>query len=310
MTLVPDADDAAALRRAYAVMKGMAAPLRVAILGALAARPGAFLTVEALAQAVGAPEAPVRRELDRLIDADLLLTAALGRLAGCLTVALDPRYATMTTATVAALNALVARSNGEATPEQQAALRVARDVIAAVATRDRLALVGLLATRPAQSLALPALAAALDRAPAGVAADLDALRAAGLVRAQPDGDAWDSEFPLRIGKALGALQALVSGATPGPRPTDFRARTLRAFMREGRLLGWPTHEKQEIVLLDEIAQAFEPQRRYAEREVDAILKGIYHEDHCTVRRRLVDLNYLARDHGVYWKSPPAAQPEA
>ena len=221
-----------------------------------------------------------------------------------------PTTLTTTAATVAALDGLLARADPARTEEQRDAIQVARRVIAAIQTLDRLAALGPLAARPAESHAVSDVASAMRRAPAEVEAGLVALQAAGLVRALPDGYAWDSEFPLRIGKALGALQALVSGTTPGPRPTDFRARTLRSFMRDGRVLGWPTHEKQEVVLLDEIAPAFEPERRYTEREVDAILKGIYPQDHCTARRRLVDLSYLARDHGVYWKPAPTAGPGA
>jgi hypothetical protein len=306
MTTSVEADEQAALGRAYGLMKAVASPLRVVILGALAARPDARLTAPALAEAIGGPGQPLGRELDRLVDAELTVTEPPARPPGYPTFTLDPHYTKTTAATVAALDALLAQADPARTEEQQAALQVARRVNAAIQTVDRLAALGLFAAQPAAAHALPAIAAALRRPAADVAADLDALQAAGLLRALPDGYAWDSGFPLRMGKAMGALQALISGTTPGPRPTDFRARTLRAFMRDGRVLGWPTHEKQEVVLLDEIAAAFTPDRRYAEREVDAILKEIYADDHCTVRRRLVDLNYLARDHGVYWKTPPPA----
>ena len=74
MTISAEPDDQAALRRAYGLMKAVASPLRVAILGALAARPGGRLTAPALAEAIGPPAQPLGRELDRLVDADLALT--------------------------------------------------------------------------------------------------------------------------------------------------------------------------------------------------------------------------------------------
>lgn len=310
MTIPAGSDDQAALRRANDLMKVVASPLRVAILGALAARSGARLTAPALTEAIGHPAQPLGRELDRLVDAGLALTEPPARPPGYPTFALDPQYATAAAATVAALDALLARADSGRTEEQRSAIQVALRVIAAIQTLDRLAALGALAAQPAVAHAAPDVASVLRRPPAEVEADLAALQAAGLARRLPDGYAWDSEFPLRTGKAVGTLQALVSGATPGPRPTDFRARTLHAFMPEGRVLEWPTHEKQEVVLLDEIAPAFEPERRYTEREVDAILKGIYPQDHCTLRRRMVDLRYLARDHGVYWKPAPAGAPGA
>jgi hypothetical protein len=55
-------------------------------------------------------------------------------------------------------------------------------------------------------------------------------------------------------------------------------------------------------LLDQVAQAFEPGRKYPEAEVDEILKAIYH-DHCTLRRYLVDEDFMSRSAaGVYWRA--------
>ena len=61
-------------------------------------------------------------------------------------------------------------------------------------------------------------------------------------------------------------------------------------------------------MLEEIVRAFEPRRTYTEREVDAILKEIYAFDHCTVRRALVDLRFMQRENGVYWKTDPQPTP--
>ena len=49
------------------------------------------------------------------------------------------------------------------------------------------------------------------------------------------------------------------------------------------------------------AQRFEPGRKSAEREVDAVLKEI-HDDHAALRRYLVDDGFMTREAGVYWRS--------
>jgi hypothetical protein len=53
--------------------------------------------------------------------------------------------------------------------------------------------------------------------------------------------------------------------------------------------------------LNEIAGKFEPERQYAEREVNVILEDI-NEDYCTVRRFLVDYGYLSRSGGIYTRN--------
>ncbi|NHA01596.1 DUF2087 domain-containing protein [Nocardioides sp. W3-2-3] len=78
--------------------------------------------------------------------------------------------------------------------------------------------------------------------------------------------------------------------------------TLRRFFTpEGRLRDLPTRHLKRRVVLDRIAQRFEPGRRYDWREVDAILKEI-HPDHAALRRYLVDDGFLTRQDDVYWRS--------
>jgi hypothetical protein len=54
------------------------------------------------------------------------------------------------------------------------------------------------------------------------------------------------------------------------------------------------------VILRYLAEQFEWDRRYTEKEVNEIL-GRTHEDYASLRRYLVDSLYLARDHEVYWR---------
>jgi len=55
------------------------------------------------------------------------------------------------------------------------------------------------------------------------------------------------------------------------------------------------------VLLDVLAQEFEPGVRYPERVVNEILAR-FHPDTAALRRYLVDEEFMERDAGVYWRA--------
>jgi hypothetical protein len=77
---------------------------------------------------------------------------------------------------------------------------------------------------------------------------------------------------------------------------------LRAFIRDGRITAVPAKRTRRLLLLDQVAQAFEPGRRYPESVVDEILKTVF-DDHCTLRRYLVDESFMSRSaKGVYWRA--------
>ena len=77
---------------------------------------------------------------------------------------------------------------------------------------------------------------------------------------------------------------------------------LRAFIRDGRIVALPAKRPRRLLLLDQIAQAFEPGRRYPESAVDEILKAVF-DDHCALRRYLVDEEFLSRTPaGTYWRA--------
>jgi hypothetical protein len=77
---------------------------------------------------------------------------------------------------------------------------------------------------------------------------------------------------------------------------------LRAFIRDGRIITVPAKRTRRLVLLDQVAQAFEPGRKYPEAAVDEILKSVF-DDHCALRRYLVDESFMSRTpSGVYWRA--------
>jgi hypothetical protein len=79
-----------------------------------------------------------------------------------------------------------------------------------------------------------------------------------------------------------------------------RRKVLDAFVRDGRILSIPAAHAKRLVLLDWVAQDFEPGRRYGEALVNAILARRF-DDTAALRRYLVDENLLDRDRGEYWR---------
>lgn len=77
---------------------------------------------------------------------------------------------------------------------------------------------------------------------------------------------------------------------------------LRTFLAEdGSLAQIPTKHSKRLVVLDHLAQSFEPGQRYEEAEVNMMLRR-FHPDCAALRRYLVENGFLTRDAGVYWRS--------
>lgn len=79
---------------------------------------------------------------------------------------------------------------------------------------------------------------------------------------------------------------------------EYREKVLKTFFRNGKLLRLPSQEKKRRIILDEFAGRFLPDRKYCEAEVNEIINRLY-EDHCTIRRELVDLRIMKRSGGEY-----------
>ena len=77
---------------------------------------------------------------------------------------------------------------------------------------------------------------------------------------------------------------------------------LRAFLAEdGSLKSIPTKIRKRLVVLDHVAQEFEPGERYDETAVNNRLRA-YHPDVAALRRYLVEEGFLDRAEGLYWRS--------
>lgn len=68
-----------------------------------------------------------------------------------------------------------------------------------------------------------------------------------------------------------------------------------------KLTIFPAKEKKKIVILKKIAEQFEKDKRYSEKEINSTLKKIY-EDFATIRRYLIEYGFMERtnDCKYYW----------
>lgn len=78
-------------------------------------------------------------------------------------------------------------------------------------------------------------------------------------------------------------------------------KVLRAFVVDGRIVRIPAKHGKRMVLLDWLAQDFEPGTRYSEQMVNLII-GKRHADTAALRRYLVDEGFMDREAGQYWRS--------
>ena len=78
----------------------------------------------------------------------------------------------------------------------------------------------------------------------------------------------------------------------------YRKKVLETFLRRGRLTQIPAQQRKQQIILEQLAEEFEPEREYSEREVNRILVE-FHDDVAALRRGLVEHGLMQRTKGVY-----------
>jgi hypothetical protein len=136
--------------------------------------------------------------------------------------------------------------------------------------------------------------------PAAARRAFDRLVSGGLLAADGSGT-----WALRIDRLKQAARQ-ASRLRAEVRPEDVgataeQAAVLRGFLVGGKLVSIPVARRKRMVVLDWLAQQFEPGRVYPEKEVNAILKA-FHADFAALRRYLVDEEFLQRRQGFYWRA--------
>lgn len=71
-------------------------------------------------------------------------------------------------------------------------------------------------------------------------------------------------------------------------------------MVEGRIIAIPVRRPDRLILLDQVARAFEPGVRYSETELNSVLFR-FSSDLAVLRRGLLDEGFMERDRRSYWR---------
>jgi hypothetical protein len=171
----------------------------------------------------------------------------------------------------------------------------------ALADESRLKIVGLLAQgeRSVQELAT-----LLDLKEPTVSHHLAILKGQGLVSARAEGTTrWHRlDVDVLEGLSRRVLEA-PSASAQDAAPETWDAKVLRGFVdADERLHTIPASRRKRGVVLRWLMTGFEPDRRYPEAEVNAIIQA-RHWDSATLRRELIGHRMLARENGVYWRLP-------
>lgn len=188
----------------------------------------------------------------------------------------------------------------------------------AVADANRLRIIALLAREPSS---VEHLAELLDLSSSTVSHHLAKLAKVGLVSSRNEG--YYSIYRFEPAALTAMAQRLLarpalSGAGPAPAPAAepeadaYDRKVLRNWIdADGRIRAFPVQWKKEVAILRHVVQAFEPRRRYSEKELNAALKR-FSADTARLRRNLVEAGLMAREGGggAYWRidDAPASAP--
>ncbi len=146
------------------------------------------------------------------------------------------------------------------------------------------------------------LAEILKLNPATISHHLKILTDAGLLESKKD--QYYQTYSLKgklLSKSLGDLVHLPQPELSSNLEQDaYRFKVLRSFFRHGRLVQIPAQLKKRIIVLEKIAESFEPEREYTEMEVNHILLD-FNDDVASLRRGLIEHDLMVRNRGIYKK---------
>jgi hypothetical protein len=185
------------------------------------------------------------------------------------------------------------------TKQIETSLQSQAEFFKALAHPARLMILNLVRVKPRHG---EELALILNLNPATISHHLGLLSAAGFLTARKE--QYYQVYSLveeRLAPPLAELVAPV-GASPVPSADGdpFRAKVLATFFRRGKLVSIPAQMKKFQVILEKLADEFEPDRKYTEREVNQMLVE-FHDDVASLRRGLIEFKLMERAGGLYWR---------
>lgn len=142
--------------------------------------------------------------------------------------------------------------------------------------------------------------------PATISHHLSILAAADLVEAHKE--QYYQVYSLvgdQMGNRLGELvfmpqPGIAQAGLDGVEIDAYRKKVLNTFFKFGRLIQIPAQQKKFLIILERLAEEFEPERRYTEREVNQVLLE-FHDDVASLRRGMIEVGLMQREKGIYWR---------
>jgi predicted transcriptional regulator len=177
------------------------------------------------------------------------------------------------------------------------------DFFKALSDVNRLKIVSLLAQN---EYSVEQLAEMLNLRSSTVSHHLSKLVKAGLVSAYPQ--SYYNVYRLETSRLEDMSQRLLAKGTLPSVASDidleaYDHKVVKNYTdAEGHLKSIPVQHKKLLAILHYVVDAFEPGKRYPERQVNEILEH-YHEDYARLRRELVENHMMAREGGggEYWR---------
>ena len=160
---------------------------------------------------------------------------------------------------------------------------------------DRLKIIGQVALAP---MSVEELGKRLGIKERDLPRHLNQLRAAGFVSAHTDQGI--ERFTLRV-ETIHQHKRVLFAPPANAEPQDEREKTLAAFIKAGVLTQLPVQPSKLLLVLGWLAERIPPGQAYSEREINEFLKG-HTIDHVTLRRLLIDHQFMTREAGVYRRS--------
>lgn len=182
----------------------------------------------------------------------------------------------------------------------EASLEVRAELLKALGHPTRLLILNLIRDKPRHG---EELAAIMHLNPGTISHHLRILTEVGVLRSRKDQyyqiySLVDDVLEKSLADIVHFSQSVSDSGVDGD---AYQKKVLDTFFRRGHLVSIPAQLKKRQIVLEKIAEEFEPGRQYSEREVNLKLLD-FHEDIATLRRELVEYSLLERNAGVYQRS--------
>ena len=171
-----------------------------------------------------------------------------------------------------------------------------------LANENRLKLIGVLSQT---ECSVEDLAARLQLKEPTVSHHLNKLKELDLVEMRSQGNTHlyrlNTETLTRLNKSLFTPEQMASWTKNIPTQA-WEEKVLKSYINSDRLVELPASRKKRQVILKWLADKFEAEKAYTEKEVNVIIAQ-YYEDYATVRREFIGYQLMKRDNGIYQRLP-------